>query len=95
MSEITPENINDPEIKAEMRARARNTANVNPSPTTAVPVKSQAVAGPTETAEAKQLLDADAAVVDPSPELNADDPTADAETTASKKPSKPSGTDKK
>jgi hypothetical protein len=70
-SEITPEFVADPENREGLRARARNTANVNPEPTTLVPIKSDAVSGPAASRDAKALADAGAAVVDPSPELNA------------------------
>jgi len=64
---ITPEFIADPDNRDALRDRARNTANVNPAPTTKVPVKSQAIDGPTATREAKALADAEQATVDPLP----------------------------
>lgn len=65
--DIDPGFIADPENREALRERARNTSNVNPVSTTKLPVKSQAVDGPTADPRVQELHEADQAVVDPAP----------------------------
>lgn len=75
--DIDPFYISDPENAEHLRERARNTSNVNPHPTTVLPVKSQAVEGPTASPGVQALADAEQAVVNPQPTPGGVPPSAE------------------